>query len=108
SERSDLPLIGSVRATPHHRLAAHRTASSKRKERVAMDALIEARGLTKTFGKNTRALDGLDLSVPAGQTVAILGPNGAGKTTFIRTVATLLRPDAGALHVASHDVTKEP
>ena len=61
-----------------------------------MDALIEARGLTKRFGKVT-ALDGLDLTLPAGQAVAILGPNGAGKTTFIRMVATLLQPDAGTL-----------
>jgi ABC-2 type transport system ATP-binding protein len=72
-----------------------------------MDALIEARGLTKKFGK-TRALDGLDLTLPAGQVVAILGPNGAGKTTFIRTVATLLRPDAGTLSVAGHDVGRAP
>ena len=36
--------------------------------------------------------------------VALLGPNGAGKTTFVRTVATLLRPDAGTLRVAGHDV----
>jgi ABC-2 type transport system ATP-binding protein len=68
--------------------------------------LIEARGLTKTFGK-TSALAGLDLTVEPDQTVAILGPNGAGKTTFIRTVATLLRPDAGTLHVDGLDVTKE-
>ena len=39
--------------------------------------------------------------------VAILGPNGSGKTTFIRTVATLLRPDAGTLRVAGLDVTRE-
>jgi ABC-2 type transport system ATP-binding protein len=72
-----------------------------------MRALIEAVGLTKQFGK-TRALNGLDLMLPAGQVVAILGPNGAGKTTFIRTVATLLRPDRGALRVDGHDVTREP
>ena len=58
-----------------------------------MTALIEARGLTKRFGRTT-ALAGLDLSLPPGRIVAILGPNGAGKTTFVRTVATLLRPDA--------------
>ncbi len=69
-------------------------------------ALIEARGLTKSFGK-TKALAGLDLTVEPDQTVAILGPNGSGKTTFIRTVATLLRPDAGSLHVAGLDVTRE-
>ena len=62
-----------------------------------MTALIEARGLTKRFGRVT-ALAELDLSLPPGRIVAILGPNGAGKTTFVRTVATLLRPDAGSLH----------
>ena len=59
-----------------------------------MDALIEADGLSKKFGK-VQALSDLTLTLPAGQPVAILGPNGAGKTTFIRMVATLIRPDAG-------------
>ena len=72
-----------------------------------MTAMIEARGLTKRFGKTT-ALDGLDLVADAGQVVAVLGPNGAGKTTFVRTVATLLRADAGTLLVAGHDARKEP
>ena len=60
--------------------------------------LLEARGLTVRFGKVT-ALDGLDLTAPQGQVLAILGPNGAGKTTFVRTVATLAarqRRTAGA------------
>jgi ABC-type multidrug transport system ATPase subunit len=43
--------------------------------------LIEARGLTIRFGKVT-ALDGLDLTAPPGQVLAILGPNGAGKPTY--------------------------
>jgi ABC-2 type transport system ATP-binding protein len=72
-----------------------------------MEALIEAEGLTKAFGK-VRALNGLSLTVPTGQAVAILGPNGAGKTTFIRMVATLLRPDSGTLRVGGCDVVKEP
>ena len=71
-----------------------------------MTALIEARGLTKRFGRVT-ALAGLDLSLPPGKIVAILGPNGAGKTTFVRTVATLLRPDAGSLTIAGHDAVRE-
>ena len=62
--------------------------------RCQMALIIEAKGLTKRFGK-TQALDGLDLTAESGQVVALLGPNGAGKTTFIRTVATLLRPDRG-------------
>jgi ABC-2 type transport system ATP-binding protein len=72
-----------------------------------MHALIEAEGLSKSFGK-VRALNGLDLTIPSGQVVAILGPNGAGKTTFIRAVATLLQLDAGTLRVAGHDVAREP
>jgi len=64
-------------------------------------------GLRKRFGK-TVALDGLDLAAEPGQVLAVLGPNGAGKTTFVRTVATPLRPDAGELRVAGHDVRREP
>jgi ABC-2 type transport system ATP-binding protein len=68
-----------------------------------MTPTIEAVGLRKRFGK-TVALDGLDLVAEPGQVLAVLGPNGAGKTTFVRTVATLLRPDAGQLRVTGHDV----
>ena len=72
-----------------------------------MTPMIEARGLTKRYGK-TIALDGLDLVADAGQVIAVLGPNGAGKTTFVRTVATLLRADAGTLKVAGYDARDEP
>jgi ABC-2 type transport system ATP-binding protein len=71
-----------------------------------MTPTIEAVGLRKRFGK-TVALDGLDLVAEPGQVLAVLGPNGAGKTTFVRTVATLLRPDAGELRVAGHDVRRQ-
>jgi ABC-2 type transport system ATP-binding protein len=71
-----------------------------------MPPIIDSRALTKRFGKTT-ALDGLDLTVEPGQVVALLGPNGAGKTTFVRTVATLVRPDSGTLHVGGHDVATE-
>ena len=71
-----------------------------------MDALIAAEGLSKRFGK-VNALNGLDLTIAPGQVVAILGPNGAGKSTLIRTVATLLRPDSGSLHVAGYDVRRD-
>src|ERR671932_1176120 len=72
-----------------------------------MAAIIEAHGLEKRYGK-VRALDGLDLVAESGQVGAVLGPNGAGKTTFVRAVATLLRPDAGSLHVAGIDVLRHP
>ncbi len=74
-------------------------------EGESMDSAIEARGLTKRFG-DTVALDGLDLVAPAGKVTAVLGPNGAGKTTFVRSVATLLRPDSGALTVAGIDAVR--
>ena len=66
----------------------------------------EARGLTVRFGKVT-ALDGLELTAPPGQVLAILGPNGAGKTTFVRTVATLVRPTSGELLVRGRDVVRD-
>ncbi|HET6864286.1 MAG TPA: ATP-binding cassette domain-containing protein [Solirubrobacteraceae bacterium] len=67
---------------------------------------VEVRGLVKQFGK-IRALDGLDLVVPAGAVCGILGPNGAGKTTIIRILGTLLRPDGGTARVLGHDVVRE-
>jgi len=72
-----------------------------------MPPIVQARGLTKRFGK-TQALSGLDLDIQPGRVVALLGPNGAGKTTFVRMVATLLRPDAGSLHVAGVDALRHP
>jgi ABC-2 type transport system ATP-binding protein len=72
-----------------------------------MTPILEARGLVKRYGK-TQALAGLDLVAEPGRVVALLGPNGAGKTTFVRAVATLLRPDAGTLHVDGIDVLRKP
>ena len=67
---------------------------------------IEASGLVKTFG-STRALDGIDLAVPAGTVYGLLGPNGAGKTTAVRVLATLARPTGGQARVFGHDVVRD-
>ena len=67
---------------------------------------IEADGLVKRFGK-TKALDGLDLTVPAGTVYGLLGPNGAGKTTAVRVLATLLKPDAGRARILGADVVAD-
>ncbi|WP_304451239.1 ATP-binding cassette domain-containing protein [Nocardiopsis sp. YSL2] len=67
---------------------------------------IEASGLVKDFGR-TRAVDGVDLSVPTGLVYGFLGPNGAGKTTTMRMLATLVRPDGGRASVLGHDVVRE-
>jgi ABC-2 type transport system ATP-binding protein len=63
---------------------------------------IEARGLRKRFGRAT-ALDGLDLTVAAGEVHAFLGPNGAGKTTTIRILLGLLRKDGGDVSLLGGD-----
>jgi len=67
---------------------------------------IETTGLVKVFG-DTRAVDGVDLVVPAGTVYGVLGPNGAGKTTVVRMLATLARPDGGEARVFGHDVVHE-
>jgi ABC-2 type transport system ATP-binding protein len=72
------------------------------------DPIITIDEVTKQFRGGTRALDGLTLSIPRGAIYGLLGPNGAGKTTLIRILATLLRPDSGAVRVAGHDVLRDP
>jgi ABC-2 type transport system ATP-binding protein len=63
---------------------------------------ISVSGLVKSFGR-TRALDGLDLTVHAGEVHGFLGPNGAGKTTTIRLLLGLLRADAGQARLLGGD-----
>ena len=70
-------------------------------------ALIELQQLTKAYG-SVNALQGLSLSVPEGCLYGLLGPNGAGKTTCLRTLATLLAPDSGSVHVAGLDALSDP
>jgi ABC-2 type transport system ATP-binding protein len=72
----------------------------------ANDTPISASGLVKTFGR-TRALDGLDLTVRAGEVHGFLGPNGAGKTTTIRVLLGLLRADAGTAVLLGGDPWKD-
>ncbi len=67
---------------------------------------IEVCGLRKTFGKTT-ALDGLDLTVAAGEVHGFLGPNGAGKTTTIRILLGLLRADGGTARLLGGDPWRE-
>ncbi|GAB4008233.1 hypothetical protein GCM10029992_64080 [Glycomyces albus] len=71
------------------------------------DTAVRAEGLVKHF-KDTKAVDGVDLVVPAGTVYGVLGPNGAGKTTTVRMLATLLRPDAGSATVFGRDVVADP
>lgn len=60
--------------------------------------MIRATGLVKHYGPY-RALDGVDLTIAAGETVALVGPNGAGKTTLLKALAGLCRLDGGSIAV---------
>jgi len=73
---------------------------------TSSDFAIEAEGLVKHFGE-TKALQGVDLSVRRGSVLGVLGPNGAGKTTAVRILATLLTADAGHARVAGYDVVRD-
>jgi len=68
---------------------------------------IRIRGLVKNFGDHT-AVNGIDLTVPAGSFYGIVGPNGAGKTTTLSIVAGLLRADAGDIVICGIDQSAKP
>ncbi|MGP4028155.1 ATP-binding cassette domain-containing protein [Actinomadura sp. 3N407] len=74
---------------------------------MADEPIVVAEGLRKRYG-GTRALDGLDLAVPAGTVCGVLGPNGAGKTTAVRILATLADADSGHARIAGYDVARRP
>ncbi len=63
---------------------------------------VQTEGLTRAFG-NFRAVDGIDLAVPAGSFYGFLGPNGAGKSTTIKCLTGLLRPTAGRMRILDLD-----
>jgi branched-chain amino acid transport system ATP-binding protein len=69
--------------------------------------LLELVGVRAAYA-GIEVLHGVDLAVPSGAVVALLGANGAGKSTAVKVCAGLVRPTAGEVHVAGHDVTGAP
>ncbi|MFP4262843.1 MAG: ABC transporter ATP-binding protein [Halomonas sp.] len=74
--------------------------------RVASSIVMQ--GLHKRFGHDTVALDGVDLTIEAGEFFTLLGPSGCGKTTLLRILAGLEEADDGRLAIGGRDVTEVP
>jgi putative ABC transport system ATP-binding protein len=75
---------------------------------TSMRPVLRASGLCKTFGSGAalvRAVDGVDLDVATGETVAIMGPSGCGKSTLLHLLGGLERPSAGAIELAGQPVS---
>ena len=64
-----------------------------------MSASIRVEGVRFSYPDGTRALDGVDLAIGAGERVAVLGPNGGGKTTLALHLNGILRPEVGSITV---------
>jgi len=70
-------------------------------------ASVHVTGLRKRYG-DVVALDGIELTVRAGEFFTLLGPSGSGKTTLLRLIAGFERPDAGRIELAGRDVSRVP
>ncbi|MFT4795013.1 MAG: branched-chain amino acid transport system ATP-binding protein [Paracoccaceae bacterium] len=69
--------------------------------------LLEVEGLCSGYG-GEQVLQGVDLTLNAGEIVAVIGRNGVGKSTLMRTLTGLLAPSAGTIRIAGQDVTASP
>jgi branched-chain amino acid transport system ATP-binding protein len=72
-----------------------------------MSVAVAVEGLSKSFG-GLRAVDGVSLTVPAGERRILIGPNGAGKTTLFHCIAGTLMPSAGRVLLFGDDITAVP
>ncbi|MEV4976214.1 ABC transporter ATP-binding protein [Streptomyces scopuliridis] len=68
------------------------------------ETVAELCGVTKEYPGGVTALGGVDLSIRAGELLAIVGPSGSGKSTLLHILGTLDRPTAGTVGIAGHDV----
>ena len=69
---------------------------------------VELKRITKRYGHEVVAVDGLDLTIHPGEIFTLLGPSGSGKTTLLRLISGLEQPDAGEVRIAGANVTRLP
>src|SRR5690606_28228662 len=82
---------------PPRRLRQHHSGAP------GTDGMIEASGLSRSYGDFTAVRD-LTFAVQPGEVVGLVGPNGAGKTTTLRCLVGIIRPTAGTVRIAGHDL----
>jgi putative ABC transport system ATP-binding protein len=73
---------------------------------MTAETVLDVRGVVKRYPGAVAALRGVDLSVEAGELVAVVGPSGSGKSTLLHVMGTLERPSEGTVRVAGHDVAE--
>ena len=100
-ERDPVPVVSEVLEPAPVELAHHGEAASTTVPAVAVS------GLTKTFGQ-TKAVDRVGMSIPAGSFYGLVGPNGAGKTTMLSMIGGLIRPTSGSVRINGVDVVAHP
>ncbi len=69
--------------------------------------MIQVEGLTKLYGEFV-AVNDLSFAVAPGEVMGLVGPNGAGKTTTLRSLAGIIPPTRGTIHICGHDLATEP
>ncbi|QEA37983.1 ABC transporter ATP-binding protein [Pistricoccus aurantiacus] len=99
-----IPRADTPKAAQGHETEAETQSEHPRRE----PSSIELKGLHKRFGKDTVALDDVDLTIEAGEFFTLLGPSGCGKTTLLRILAGLEEPDAGRVWIGGEDLTDIP
>jgi peptide/nickel transport system ATP-binding protein len=113
----DLPgeeLPPSAARPPRARDATLRPAAKPHPQHARGVALLEVENLRVSYGRRGKraaridALDGVSLTVDAGETLAIVGESGCGKTTLLRSIARLIEPAAGAIRVDGQDLARAP
>ena len=73
-----------------------------------MGTSVEIRGISKSYVRNTKVLNPLDLTIASGELFFLLGSSGCGKSTLLRIIAGLLKPDTGSVLFYGNDITNAP